>query len=235
MDTNLAQKAVDNALAGRWAEAVETNKKILKETPSDVDALNRLARAFSELGDIASARKTAEKVLKIDPINTIATKCLDKWKGASKFKKEKDVTIDVVDAFLEEPGKTKMVTLLHPGDEKKFANLDPGEQVKLIPFAHRVSVMTSDGVYIGRLPDDLATRLKSLMKLGNKYRVLVKSIDAKKIDVFIRELQRGKLAMDVNSFPPEKIDYVAFTPPELVHRSSPIGIGENLIDAEGEE
>lgn len=233
MDTNLAQKAVDSALSGHWDEALEINRRILKTNPIDVDALNRLARAHSELGDISSARKTAEKVLKIDPINTIALKCLDKWKKTSKVKRGKDVTIDIVDAFLEEPGKTKLVTLLHTGDEKNFANLDPGEEVKLVPFAHRVSVMTTDGTYIGRLPDDLATRLKSLMKLGNKYRVLVKSIDGKKIDVFVRELERAKLANGVNSFPSEKIDYVAFTPPELVHNSPPIAVGENLEEAEG--
>jgi tetratricopeptide (TPR) repeat protein len=233
MDITLAQRAVDLALEGNWKEAIEVNDEILRQTPDDIDALNRKARALAELGDIAKARKVAEEVIKLDPINSIAIKCLEKWKKMTKVRKENDKSISVVDAFLEESGKTKLVKLIHTGDESVFANLDPGEEVKLVPFAHRVSAMTMDGTYLGRLPDDLANRLKTLIKEGNKYQVLVKSVGNRDLVVFIREIERGKKVKDINSFPPEKIDYVAFTPPELVHSDTPINIGEGLEDAEG--
>lgn len=232
MDTSLAQEAIDLALAGKWSEAVRANQEILKENPKDTESLNRMARAYAELGEIAKARKTAEEVIRIDPINTIALKCLDKWKRITKVKKETDISADV-DAFLEESGRTKMVRLIHTGDETVFANLDPGEEVRMVPFAHRVSVMTTDGKYVGRLPDDLATRLKNLTKEGNKYQVLVKSVGHREVDVFIREIERGEKVKNVNSFPPEKMDYVSFTPPELVHSDQPISVGEDLEDAEG--
>lgn len=232
MDTSPAQNAIDFALQGDWDNAIKANQEVLKTSPDDLDALNRLARAYAELGEIGKARKTAQKVIKIDPVNSIALKCLDKWKKMTKVRKDTSSTADV-DAFLEEPGKTKMISLIHAGDEKIFANLDPGEEVKLVPFPHRVSVTTLDGHYIGRLPDDLANRLGKLMKEGNKYKVLVKSIGHREIDVFIREVERGAKVSGINSFPPEKIDYVAFTPPELVHSDSPVAVGEDLEEAEG--
>ncbi|HJY98389.1 MAG TPA: tetratricopeptide repeat protein [Patescibacteria group bacterium] len=232
MEATLAQKAIDLALSGKWSEAVQANIEILKENPKDIDALNRAARAYAETGNVELARKTAAKVLKIDPINTIALKCLSRWKKVNKIKTDTDLSAGV-DAFLEEPGKTKLVSLLHPGDEKVFATLDPGVEVKMVPSAHRLSIVTQDGSYIGRLPDDLAMRLNNLIKEGNRYRVLVKSVSDREIDVFIREAERGRKVQGTSSFPPEKIEYVSFTPPELVHAESPIAVGEDLEEAEG--
>jgi len=232
MDNDLALKAIDFALARKWDEAVETNLKILDSSSEDTDALNRLARAYSELGEIGKARQTAEKVISIDPVNSIALKCLERWKTINKVKK--DTSPISVDTFLEEPGRTKLVTLMNTGDKTVFANLDPGEEVKLATFAHRVSILTHDGRYIGRLPDDIAARLRQLIKSGNKYQSLIKSVEPKNVTVFIRELEKGDGdSKDVASFPPEKIDYVSFTPPELVHAEGPLEVGEDLEEAEG--
>src|SRR5512146_1275693 len=148
MQDLLPQKAINLALQGNWSEAIKVNKEILKKSPTDIDALNRIARAYSELGEIADARKTAEEVLKIDPVNTIAVKSLEKWKRMTKVEKGQDITAEA-DSFLEEPGKTKLISLLHTGPEAIFANLSPGEEVKLLPSAHRLSVMTVSGKYIG--------------------------------------------------------------------------------------
>jgi hypothetical protein len=119
---------------------------------------------------------------------------------------------------LEESGKTKMVTLLNLGNRSVFANLNSGDEVKLVSYAHKVSVIDDAGHYIGRLPDDLAARLRNLLKKGNKYQVLIKSTDEKDVTILIKELENKT---GITSFPPEKIDYVTFTPPELVHRDIP--------------
>jgi tetratricopeptide (TPR) repeat protein len=220
MDITLAQKAIGAALSGDWEEAVKINQEILKINPNDIDALNRLARAYSETGKISQAKETSQKVLAIDPVNTIASKCLEKWKTIKRLDKSVNPTISI-DSFLEESGKTKHVGLLNIGDSKLFASLDPGEEVKLSAHSHRVSINTQDDKYIGRLPDDLSARLRNLIKAGNKYQVLIKSIGPKEITVFIRELEKGKDAPDISSFPAEKIEYVSFTPPELVHKETP--------------
>jgi tetratricopeptide (TPR) repeat protein len=217
MEPSLAQKAVSFALAGSWEDALKVNLEILSASPEDVDALNRLARCYFETGNINKAATTTQKALKIDPINPIAQKCLLRWKTARPGECHNSCT-QAGEAFLEESGRTKMVTLLNPGDSSLFANLDSGDTVKLSAYPHKVSVVDNGGKYIGCLPDDLAARLRNFMKKGNKYQVLIKSIDSKDVTVLIRELENKT---GIATFPPEKIDYVTFTPPELVHRDVP--------------
>jgi tetratricopeptide (TPR) repeat protein len=217
MESSLAQKAVGYALSGDWNEALKFNLEILSVNPDDIDALNRLARCYSETGCTEKAVATSQKALKIDPVNPIANKCLLKWQTARPNGNHKSTT-SPGESFLEESGRTKMVTLLNPGDYTVFACLDSGDEVKLAAFAHKVSVVDSADKYIGCLPDDLAARLRNLLKKGNKYQVLVKSIDSKEVTVLIRETENKS---GIASFPPEKMDYVSFTPPELVHRDIP--------------
>src|SRR3989344_2515086 len=117
MDQNLAQKAISCALLGKWENACKINKLIIKDYPDDVDALNRLARSYAELGEIPKAKTYAKKVLRIDPFNTIASKSLSKWKALKKGDSDSSSVSDPA-LFLEESGKTKIVSLLHLGSEK---------------------------------------------------------------------------------------------------------------------
>lgn len=185
MDYELAQKAINAALNCQWDQAVETNSLILHLEPDNVDALNRIAKAYYELGDIKKAQKASNKVLKIDPFNGIAIKCIKKWQGIRTPQNGTTSHTSPL-AFLEEPGKTKMVKLIHVGDTKVITNLDCGDEVALTPHSHSVSVTTLDGKYIGKLPDDLAVRLINRMKNGSKYQTLVKSAQADDVKIFIR-------------------------------------------------
>ena len=227
MESSLAQKAISYALAGDWQKALEINLEILSLNSEDIDALNRLARCYSETGYAEKAVETTQKALKIDPLNPIAQKCLIKWKSARPDGNHSSPNPSG-ESFLEESGRTKIVTLINPGDCVVFANLDSGDEVRLSAYAHKVSVVDNGGKYIGCLPDDLAARLRNLIKKGNKYQILIKSIDSKDVTVFIRELENKS---GVASFPPEKMDYVSFTPPELVHRDIPeMGNTEEIIE-----
>ncbi|BCX14945.1 MAG: hypothetical protein KatS3mg088_628 [Patescibacteria group bacterium] len=223
-----AQKAIDCAIEGNWNEALRINKEILEENPNDIEALGRLARAYSEIGDIKNAKATAKKVLSLDPYNLIAKKCLEKW---NKLKpKGKYVSQSVnADLFIEEPGRTKIVNLTYPGNPKTIAKLDAGDKVKLDAHGHRINVTTLENEYIGRLPDDINSRLKKLIKLGNQYQAFVKSAEGKEIKIFIREIKKTKKTEKIPSFAVEKIDYVSFTPPELVHHK------EDYITSEPDE
>lgn len=221
MNKDLAQQAITSALHGDWEEAVKLNKKIIKNEGKDIDALNRLARAFSELGKYKKAIKTSEKVLKIDPFNSIAQKSIKKWQEAKDTKK-KNITKKHLSpqSFLEESGKTKIVPLMHLGDSKIIAQLDSGDEVEIKTHSHRIGVFTEDNKYIGRLPDDLSARLRKLIKYGNRYQIFIKSINEDEVKVFIKETRRGKNLQDIPSFSSEKIDYISFTPPELVHKKN---------------
>jgi len=223
MEMSLAQKAISLALRGEWSEAIKINLQILKLNPEDVDSLNRLAKAYAENGKIAEAKKTAQKVLNIDPLNNIAARCLAKWQTM----KNGDIhpkSFASPESFLEDPGKTKLVPLMNLGDDQVLAGLDCGDMVKLATHPHSIAVVTQENKNIGKLPDDLAARLKNFIKSGSKYDVIIKSINIKEVVVFIRS--------DTFSFPTEKIEYVSFTPPELVHKDVPImeNGGEELAE-----
>lgn len=184
MDPELAQRAIAAALNGDWQQAVKVNTQILHIEPHNVDALNRIARAYCETGNVEKAKRTSKKVLKIDPFNGIACKCLKKWERASQTNGATSKTGPL--AFLEEPGKTKIVKLINLGDSKIIANLDCGDEVKLTPHSHSVSVTTFTGKYVGKVPDDLAIRLINLMKNGGKYQTLIKVAEPEGVKVFIR-------------------------------------------------
>jgi tetratricopeptide (TPR) repeat protein len=215
MDKDLAQKSVSAALSGNWKEAIKLNLQILKGSPKDVDALNRLARAYAENCNIKKAKCTCEKVLKLDPFNSIANKAMNKWKAIRSVARHQTTSATIED-FLEEPGKTKMISLIHLGDTRTINKLDSGDEVKLDTHSHRVSVSTQDAKYLGRLPDDLSARLRTLIASGNEYKVFIKCISPQDVKIFIKET---KSVTDVPSFPSEKIEYTSYTPPELVHKN----------------
>lgn len=217
MEDILAQKAISNALNGNWKEAVDINLQILKHASKDIASLNRLARAYTELGEIKKATSTAEKVVKTDPTNKIAQRTLEKIKG---LKEGETISSGPSSAkvFLEEPGKTKIVPLIHLGDPAIIARLDAGDEVSLDHHCHRVQVSTLKNDYIGKLPDDISLRIKQLVNLGNQFQAIIKSSEPKEVKVIIRETLKGKKAKNIISFSSEKIDYVSFASPTLVKK-----------------
>jgi tetratricopeptide (TPR) repeat protein len=231
MDNNLSQRAVNLALNGRWEEALELNKEILKKNPGNIDALNRMARAYAELGNIPNARKAANKVLKIDSYNAIAKKSIEKWKRLKSTEPTRTSPVDPK-TFLEEPGKTKIVSLVNLGDKNVLAQIDSGDEVQFNTHGHRISICTADGKTVGKLPDDISARIKQLCEYGNEYRIHIKSAGQDAVKVFIRETVRSEKLSDFPSFSGDKVDYIAFTPPELVHKKEDLDMGE--VDTEEE-
>jgi tetratricopeptide (TPR) repeat protein len=216
MNQSLSQLAIENALLGKWKEAINLNFEILRNNPKDVDALNRIARAYFESGNINLAKASINKVLKIDPYNSIASKCCEKWKNLDKIDEKHSKQIST-EMFLEEPGKTRVVHLIHPCDKPILAKLNCGDAVYENIKSHWVSILTDSGKYIGKLPDDLSIKLKAMIKMGYKYVFTIKSADKNEIKIFIREVTRPEKYLSKPSFSSDTIDYIPYTPPEMVH------------------
>ncbi|MCX7928302.1 MAG: tetratricopeptide repeat protein [Patescibacteria group bacterium] len=229
MNEELVQAAISAALSGEWEEAILLNKKILDQNPKDVDALTRLARAYAEINKIKKAKATLQEVLRIDPYNSIAIKTLTKWKNFRCPKNGSFSKVSNPQVFLEEPGKTKVVFLKHLSNPEVIAELDAGDPVKLVISAHKISIISQQNKYIGKLPDDISARIKKLFSLGYSYSGVIISSDKNGVSVLIREITRPKKYSDIPSFPTEKINYIAFTPPELVHEEDEIkeSLGED--------
>jgi len=214
--------AINAAIARDWKQAVKINTFLTKQNPKDTDALNRLGRALMELGHKAMAQQTFAKVLRLDKFNTIAAKNLTLLKSSRATRTQPAESFAPPPLFLEEPGITKTVSLIRLGDPKTLTGLHPGTPVNIVCRGHSVTVISPTGLYLGRLPDDLSSRLRPFIHSGNQYSAWIKSVDAKSLKVFIKEMVRSSKFKNTPSFPiTEKLTYSAFTPPELVHEEKP--------------
>lgn len=197
-----AEVAIQSALQGKWDLAVQLNQQILESFPTDVDAWNRLGKAFTELGRYADARDSYEKALEIDPLNQIARKNLSRLSTLGKKAPPRKAAPKLSpQMFIEETGKTGITTLTRA--DMKAANLmTAGDQVQLVREKSGLVVKGMDGTFIGEVEPRLAQRLTRLMEGGNEYVAAISSLEPGSVKVFIRETfqdasQTGKL-----SFPP---------------------------------
>jgi hypothetical protein len=227
----LINLAIQASLSKNWKEAIKLNLQILKVSPGDTDALNRLAKAYLNYGFKTKSETMYKRVLKIDKYNPIALKGLENLKTYKVERKTNtDPVSDFSKAFLEEPGTTKTVSLIRLSDAKILSHTQPGDAVSLVAHEHCVTITNSRSENLGRLPDDLASRLGPFMKSGNKYQAWIKSVNYQDknqtkhtLKVFIKEVYRSNKYKNIPSFPStEKLTYAAFTPPELIHSDRPL-------------
>lgn len=213
--SNLQRLAIDAALDSRWEEALKLNKKIIKLDPQSIYALNRQARCYMELGKNNLAKKYYSEVLKFDPYNPIALKNL---KIVKAFKSDGNHHIPDGQAkltpalFLQEPGKTKVVTLLKVAEPKTLSNVFCGMQVSMILKSKRIIVVDSDGGYLGVLPDDICHHLIRLVKGGNKYSLIIKAVRVNSLSVLIRETYRSKRFKNQSSF----LEGIQYSPADVI-------------------
>lgn len=202
MDGDLAHQAIAAAIRGEWKIAQNLNRRILDTDSDDLEAMLRLANAACQLGKVKEATATYGKILKIEPQNLFANRAMERIKTAKKGINLVPHALST--SFLEEPGKTRTVTLIYTAPTKIIASLDTGEPVTIVAKTHRVSITTEGGAYIGRLPDDLSARLLGFIKGGNEYDGAVRSVNEKNVKIFIREIKRCPKFATTPSFPTEE-------------------------------
>lgn len=211
--SSLHRLAIEAALNADWPEALRLNEEIIEQEPQSTEALNRLARVYMELGKFEEAKKIYQTVLKIDAYNPIASKNLKilkssqgglaiKPNGQASATGNQNGTTKRISAylFLQEPGKTKVVSLLKVAEPQKLSALSSGMELALIIKNRKVAVTNCDGLYIGVLPDDVCHHLVRLIRGGNKYEVFVKAVKVNGLTVLIREVFRSKRFKNQPSF-----------------------------------
>ena len=132
MQINLAllhKAAIEAALKEKWHEAESLNKQILENTPEDLDAKNRLGRAYIHLGEFNKAKKVLKEVLESDPINTVALK---NYKIAAEKRYDKfHTSFADPKALIIEPGTTTEVNLIILAKRITSDNFYPGESIEV--------------------------------------------------------------------------------------------------------
>ena len=74
----MVEEARKAAIESRWDEAIEINQELLKRTPRDAQAQNRVGKAYFELNQLQAATEAYSASLKIDPANMIARRNLQR-------------------------------------------------------------------------------------------------------------------------------------------------------------
>ena len=200
----MAELAIDHAAAARWAEAADTNRKIL-ELGSDAEAENRLAKSLWELGELGEAREHYQVALALDPTNRIAERNIERLrvlmseagdKSAAPEKAEKAP----VAIFVEETGKTGFAMLTDLASPRALAHVNPGDSVELIPEGNRLFA-EANGTRIGIVEPRVAARLLKLLADGNKYSAGITSLGDRDVRIVIREIFQDPRNYGKVSFP----------------------------------
>jgi len=203
-----SQEAISLAMQSRWQEAVTVNQSIIELLPTDIDAYNRLGRAFMELGEFARAKEAYTQALGLDPYNSIAQKNLQRLSllpdAPVKVKeKRREVSPDL---FIGEMGKAGVVNLQNLAPRELLARMTAGNQVHLRVKGQQLVVENDQGEYLGLVEPPHGFRLARMIEGGNKYTAAIVSINNDSARVIIREVFQHPSQVGRLSFPVKAVE-----------------------------
>jgi len=209
-----SEQAIALAMEGRWQEAVAVNREIVESLPKDVEAYNRLGRAYIELGDYLQAREAYSRALELDSYNVIAQKNLQRLSYLKDTATSKGVPDKVEPQhFIEEIGKAGVVNLYHLAPKETLASVVAGDKLYLKIDGPNLVAENSQGEYLGLVGPKHALRLIRLMAGGNKYSAAVISSTEDRMTIIIREAyqdpsQAGRLSFSAKGLEEVHPSYV---------------------------
>ena len=200
----LTEQAIAAATAADWDAAADLNRRIL-DLGADSAAENRLAKAYWEQGELATARDHYQAALALDPTNRVAERNINRLRMLLAEAGKKTVAAQKgskapVSIFVEETGKTGFAHLVDLADPKKLAQVNPGDSVELSPDGPRLAA-ASNGVPIGYVEPRVAARLLKLIAEGNKYTAGVTSLGEQDVRIIVRETYQDPANYGKVSFP----------------------------------
>ena len=200
----LSEQAIAAATAAEWETAADLNRRIL-DLGADSETENRLAKAFWEMGELATAREHYQAALALDPTNRIAERNISRLRMLLAEAGKKTVPAQKgskapVSIFVEETGKTGFAHLIDLVDPKQLAQVNPGDSVELAPDGPRLNAH-SNGKHIGYVEPRVAARLLKLIADGNKYTAGVTSLGEHDVRIIIRETYQDPANYGKVSFP----------------------------------
>ncbi len=198
-----SEQAISLAMKNRWEDAAQVNREIIDLFPNEVDAFNRLGKALTELGRYADARDAYARALKLEPMNGIATKNLQRLgKLIAEGVAAPPATAVDPRLFIEESGKTTVTTLTDLRRSDAVAKLAAGDELRIDRRGNVLWLLDVAGQEIGRLEPKLEQDIIRLLQVGNQYAVFVTSVHDQTINAIIRETHRAPTMGNRPSFRP---------------------------------
>ena len=205
-----SKRAIALAMQGRWREAVAANKSLIESFPNDVDAYNRLGRAYMELGEYSQAREAYRRAMELDPYNAIAKKNLSRLSHLGEGTAGSEAGFHKVEPqhFIEETGKAGVVNLYRLAPPQVLARMVAGDRLYLKVDGASLVVRNGRGEYLGQVEPRHKQRLIKLMNGGNKYIATVISSTEEMMTIIIREVYQDPSQAGQLSFPPKVVERV---------------------------
>jgi hypothetical protein len=203
-----SQEAIALAMQSRWQEAVTVNQSIIDLFPTDIDAYNRLGRAYTELGEFAKAKEAYSRTIELDPYNSIAQRNLQRLSllRDSKVSVKEERREASPDLFIGEMGKAGVVNLKDLAPKEVLAKMAAGNQVYLKVRGRQLVVENEQEEYLGLVEPPHGLRLARLIEGGNKYVAAIVKIDTNNARVIIRETFQHPSQVGRLSFPVKAVE-----------------------------
>ena len=232
-----SKEAIDMAMQGRWQEAVAINKEIVEDFPNDIDAYNRLGRAYMELGEYSLAKEAYSQTLKLDRYNAIAKKNLHRLSLLGERALTSPASAGDSDTvkpqhFIEESGKAGVVNLYRLAPREVLAGMVAGDRVHLRISNSGLIVENSSGQYLGEVEPKHGARLLRLMKGGNEYSAAIVSAAEDRLTIIVREIYQHPSQAGQLSFPVRGLEGLQpYVSDRMLRRD--FRYGEELVEGPG--
>ncbi len=205
-----SKQAIALAMQGQWREAIAVNQTIIEMFPNDVEAHNRLGRAYMELGEYSQAEEAYGRTMEIDPYNAIANKNLQRlsYLREAATVSEGDFQKLEPQHFIKEVGKAGVVQLYHLAPPEVLARTVAGDRVFLKTDGSSLIVESNRREYLGQVEPRYGQRLAKLMEGGNKYTAAIVNSSEDMVTVIIREVYQDPGQIGRLSFPSKRLEGV---------------------------
>jgi len=219
MIEKLENNAIEFALKGDWASAINMNLEIIKLDKENIPALNRLAKAYIENNNSTKAKQIFETVLKLDPHNKVARKNIQNTKS------KKTINIDSSN-LIKEPGTSAYTDIKITG-KVKSKEFSKG-QILIIKLTQKGSIYDQNENFVGYLGQDLTSKI-----LNNQ-------ITENDLTISVNATKRGVLKLLIKCSKPifssEKKDIIPyFSEEELIEDKLDMTVTEEQGDIKGKE
>jgi hypothetical protein len=198
-----SKRAIALAMEGKWREAIAVNDSIIETFPNDVEACNRLGRAYLELGEYSFSEAAYRRTVETDSHNTIARKNLQRLSRLKQTTGSSPAGADRLEpqAFIEEVGKAGVVRLVDLAPAETVARTAAGDRAQLRIDGATLTVESNTGEYLGKVEPEHGQRLSRLAAGGNRYSAAIVGSTEGAISVIIREVYRHPSQAGRPSFP----------------------------------